>query len=518
MKKVFSVILAIALLCMMAIPAFAAEETYTLTITGAAGHTYDVYQIFTGDISKEGDTTVLSNVKYGQNYYPHATGAVGDAVPDDVLASFTDGQTTADLLLSAVSGTPIANDVTPADGETSVEITGLVPGYYMVVDVTTSLPEGQTKSPVILQIVESVSIASKHAGITSEKKVDDENDSTSAEDNVSWQDSADYDIGDDVPFKISATIPATYTTYETYEIVFHDMQAAGLDAPVITKVYVANANGEEVAAIPAVSTTVTNGYTLTTGACGEAECEFGANCSFSVKVGDLKKLITGYAEGMQIVVEYTSKLNADANVGSIGNENGMYVHHPDGHTTQDYVIVFTYALTGNKIDGATQEALPGAGFTLYKYDHDATTADKWVAVGEEITGAALTTFTWSGIDDGKYKLVETTTPAGYNTMAPIEFEVTAQHKEEWVKGGNSAFLDLIAKDASGNIVFADAKEVDNVSVEDGILEGTLVNNKGTVLPETGAIGTMIFIAGGTVLAMGSTVFMVTRKKMSIYED
>lgn len=390
-------------------------------------------------------------------------------------------------------------------------------GYYMVVDVTGTLPEGQTKSPVILQIVENVEIASKHAGITSEKKVDDKNDSNASEDNVSWQDSADYDIGDNVPFKLSATIPATYTTYETYEIVFHDMQAAGLDAPVITKVYVANASGEEVSAIPAAAGSA-DGYTLKTGVCGESECDFGANCSFSVKVGDLKKLVSGFSEGMQIVVEYTSTLNADANIGSIGNENGMYVHHPDGHTPKDYVIVFTYALTGNKIDGATQEALPGAGFTLYKYDHDAATDDKWVAVGEEITGAALTTFTWTGIDDGKYRLVETTTPAGYNTMAPIEFEVTAEHKEEWIKGGNSAFLDLIAKDASGNIVFADAKEIDGVSVEDGMLEGTLVNNKGTVLPETGAMGTMLFVTVGALLAMVAVVFMVTRKKMSIYED
>ncbi len=516
MKKVFSILLAVTLLCMMAVPALAAETTYTLTITGAAGHTYDVYQIYTGDISVEGTTAVLSNVKYGQNHYP-VNGKVGDPVPADELKTLTDGQTAIDTLLTAVRGDPIKNDVTPAAGETSVVITGLTPGYYMVVDVSTNLPEGQTKSTVILQIVDNVSIASKHTDITSEKKVDDKNDSNTSEDAVVWQDSADYDIGDAVPFKLSCTIPATYSTYEDYTITFHDAQVAGFGTPTITKVYVANKAGTEVSAI-AKATGTASGYTFAA-ACDHAECDFGSACSFTVKVGDLNDIIEGYAEGYQIVVEYTAVLEDDAVVGAVGNENGMYVAHPDGHTPEDYVIVFTYQLNGNKIDGATQQPLTGAGFTLYKWDISVTAEDKWVAVGEEIKGEALTIFTWSGIDDGKYKLVETTTPAGYNTMAPIEFEVTAQHKAEWIKGGNSAFLDLIGKDVSSNIVFSDAVDLgDGIMDEDGKLDGTLVNNKGTVLPETGAFGTMMFVTVGTILVVAAVVFMVSRKKMSIYED
>jgi len=181
-----------------------------------------------------------------------------------------------------------------------------------------------------------------------------------------------------------------------------------------------------------------------------------------------------------------------------------------------FVTVFTYELKVNKIDGASKEALNGAGFTLYKWDADGTNDNKWVAVGAEIKGENVTTFTWSGIDAGKYKLVETTTPAGYNTIADIEFEVTAQHKAEWVKGGNSAFMDLIAKDAGGNVVFADA--AGDPPVEDGKLEGDIENYKGTVLPETGAKGTIMLIGFSSMLVMVAAVFMITRKKMSIYED
>lgn len=191
----------------------------------------------------------------------------------------------------------------------------------------------------------------------------------------------------------------------------------------------------------------------------------------------------------------------------------MYVCHPDGHTPVDYVTVLSYELKINKIDGTSKAALEGAGFTLYKWD---AAADDWTTVGAEIKGDGVTSFTWTGIDGGKYKLSETTTPAGYNTIADIEFTVDSQHKAEWTKGGNSAFLDVIAKDASGNIVFADA--AGDPAVEDGKLEGDIENYKGTVLPETGAEGTFLLITGGALLVLMASVFMITRKKMSVYED
>lgn len=507
MKKLLSVILTIALLCTLTVTAFA-DDTFKLTITGAAGHKYDVYQVYTGDLSVNANNQkVLSNVKYGVNHYP-VNGVAGDPVPADELAALTDAQTAMNLLDSALKGDPIAPGVKPAEGENSIEITGLAPGYYMIVDVTDTELVDETKSPIMLQIVGDTTVASKHAGISSEKKVDDKNDSKADEDAVNWQDSADYDIGDTVPFQLSATIPSTFLSYDVYELTFHDMQAAGFAAPQNIVITIVDSNGD------LVDTLTADEYVVTNGACGEETCEFGANCSFNIKITDLTASLNSYAEGYKILVEYTSVLEDDANVGDLGNENGMFVCHPDGHTPEDYVVVFTYELTGNKVDGETNAALPGAGFTLYKKDLAATTEDQWVAVGEEVKGEDITSFTWSGLDDGIYKLVETTTPAGYNTMVPMEFTITAQHKDVWSKDGNSAFMDLIAKDGE-KIVFAD---MDDQRVEDGKLSGTLINNKGAVLPETGANGTVIFSVIGTVLAMAAVVFMVTRKKMSAYED
>lgn len=507
MKKLVSMTLAIAMICMLAVNAFAAE-TFKLTITGAAGHKYDVYQVYTGDLSENAEgQQVLSNVKYGTNHFP-INGNPGDEVPADELAILVNPQTAVDVLDSAMKGEPVANDVTTAENETSIEIANLAPGYYMIVDVSEEL-DGETKSPIMLQVVGDTTIASKHAGISSEKKVDDMNDTDDTTNTAVWQDSADYDIGDAVPFQLSATIPSTFLSYDVYQLTFHDSQAAGFAAPTGFNVYVADKDGA------LVKTLATTDYTVTTAACGKDTCEFGTNCSFTVDIPDLTAVLDTYEEGYELFVEYTSVLEADANVGDLGNENAMYVCHPDGHTPADYVTVLTYALITDKIDGETQEALTGAGFTLYKKVATSTNEGKWEQIGEEIKGEDISTFTWSGIDDGEYKLVETTTPDGYNTMIPMEFKITAGHKDVWLKGGNTAFNDLIAKDAGGNIVFADA---DDEMIEDGKLHGTLVNNKGSVLPETGAMGTMIFIAVGTVLAMAAVVFMVTRKKMTAYED
>lgn len=514
MKKLVSILLALAMILAMSTTVFATENgPYTLTITGATGHVYDIYQIYTGDISQEGDKTVLSNVKYGQNHYP-VDGNVGDPVPADELDSLTNEETAVDILDSAVKGTPYKNDVAPVNSDSFVEIKNIPAGYYMIVDVTDAdeLPDGQTKSPIMLQMLEDVTIASKHATISSEKKVDDKNDSTTDEDGVNWQDSADYDIGDDVPFQLSVTLPSTFNTYDDYTVTFHDQQAAGFGAPSITSVYILKADGTTKITIPVAATNV-SGYTLTNSCTNREKCEFGG-CSFNITVGDINDLYgqNTFVKGDKVIVEYTSELLAGANIGSAGNENGMYVCHPDGHTPQDFVTVFTYELKVNKVDGTTKQALAGAGFTLSKWD---AASNNWVKVGDEITGNALTTFTWSGIDGGKYKLEETTTPAGYNTIAPMEFTVDSDHKEEWIKGGNSAFLDLIAKDAAGSIVFADANAE---GVEDGKLEGTMENYKGTVLPETGAEGTFFLITASTLLVMVAAVFMITRKKMSIYED
>ena len=94
MKKLMAALLAVAMVCAMAIPAFAegsapaGTTTYTITAPDN-GHTYEVYQIFTGTTTTDATThkTILSDIKWGEN--AASAYKTGDAVPADVLNSLT---------------------------------------------------------------------------------------------------------------------------------------------------------------------------------------------------------------------------------------------------------------------------------------------------------------------------------------------------------------------------------------------------------------------------------------------
>ena len=174
MKKLAALALAIMMLMGLAIPAAAAEgdtpTTYSVTINNASGHTYKIYQIFKGDVSKNTEgKDVLSNAKYGADYPDSAK--VGQDVPLAELQAFT-RDTIKESHLRADSGTAMTTD-----GDIAT-INGLAAGYYMVVDVTTNLPENESKSAIIFQVVENTTVNSKHTGTTIVKKVQDINDST----------------------------------------------------------------------------------------------------------------------------------------------------------------------------------------------------------------------------------------------------------------------------------------------------------------------------------------------------
>lgn len=491
-KKIASLVLAASMMAAMPVSmattmvAYADEtSSFTLTLNNTTvGHKYAVYQIFTGDVSGT-DTKTLSNVKYGANY---GGKTAGDEVPSTELSAITD----ADAFASSVSltGDPVKT-VDSAAGTT--EITGLVPGYYLVVETTASVdvPQGETETKNILQIVGNTNVAIKSGTTTSEKKVKDVNDSVK-DSLTDWQDSADYDIGDDVPFELKATVASDYANYDSYVLNFHDEQSDGLffnnDATVSIDGNKIN-SGYEV-----VTTGLTDG------------------CDFEVKFADLKN--TSAKAGSVITVEYTSKLTGDKVVlGSTGNPNESYIEYSNkpgsnqtGTTPHDKVIVFTYQLTANKIekitnaDGTvTSQALTGAGFTLYKKN----ASGKYEAVGSEVKGVALTTFTWKGVDDGDYKLVETTTPTGYNTMKDLEFTITATHD---TTSDNPTLTNLGATTLEGvtNPFSGDAGT--------GIISGDIENTKGSQLPTTGGMGTTILYVAGAILVICGAAVLVIKKR------
>lgn len=235
-------------------------------------------------------------------------------------------------------------------------------------------------------------------------------------------------------------------------------------------------------------------------------------CTFEVVFADLKTIDSVHA-GSVITVDYKSTLNSNAVLGEEGNVNKAkleYSNNPNdsqggkGSTPWDNVIVFTYKVVINKVDGDNANApLSGAEFTLSKKLKNGSIKD--IAVVKNTAG---TEFTFSGLDDGDYVLTETTTPSGYNTIDPITFTVTADHDIVWTtQDRNKVLTSLSGNKVKGEITLtADKKK--------GSLTSDVVNKSGSTLPSTGGIGTTIFYVVGVILMLGAGVLLVTKKRMS----
>ena len=491
MNKVLKGLVAVAATAAMAVAGVAgastamAEENTTAatnptitfpTDTKYQDHTYEVYQIFTGDF----DGKVLSNVKYGVN----GTKTAGTEVTAEELKQLTDvnveGKTDQDKLDVIKTFAKLENPVaTLTKTNTSYEA---APGYYLIKDKDNTVGGNDANTLYITKVVDDVTISPKSDVPSFQKKVRDTNDTTG--DTSNWQDSADYDIGDEVPFQLKATLPSNYADYKTYYLAFHDVEEKGLSFnPNSVKVAV---NGTSV---DASNYTVKTAKDLTDG------------CTFEVVFTDLKTAVAA-TNSSEITVDYTSTLTANATLGNQGNVNKAMLQFsnnpnseqggestPTGKTPWDKVIVFTYKVVVNKVK-QNNEPLKGAAFKLEKKLKNGTTK----TVNEFIAGED-TSFTFSGLDDGDYVLTETTTPAGYNTIKPITFTVTADHQVEWTTGERTDVLtELNGKAASGEITFTADKTA-------GSLTTNVVNVKGSNLPSTGGMGTTILYAAGAAIVL-----------------
>lgn len=496
MKKLMAALLAVAMVCAMAIPAFAdgSSSTSTAAVTKYTitapknGHTYEIYQIFTGDYDAL-QPSMLTNIKWGEN----GTGTVGAAVEQNVLNALSAVASSAsDKAKLDVIENYVKLDTTPVAIVTNGSSVEVVGGYYLIKDQDGSLSGSEPYTTYLVSVVGTVTISPKSNDVPEfEKKLKDTNDSTG--DTTGWQDSADYDIGDDIPFRLQGTVPEDYGSYKTYYYAFHDKEEAGLtfDSSSV-KVFVGDeVNGTKIDA---------SNYTVVTNPAD--------GCTFEIVFDDLKNIPTVTANSI-ITVTYKSRLNENAVLGAQGNVNKAkleYSNNPKGtgtgRTPWDNVIVFTYKVVVNKVD-QNRQPLEGAEFTLTKKLKDGT--ENVIPMKIDTSNKAL--FTLSGLDDGMYTLTETVTPAHYNTISPITFTVNADHTITWeADPRNTVLTSLSGNTASGEITFTHNET-------DGSLTTDVVNNIGTTLPGTGGIGTTIFYVIGGGLMVAAAILLITKKRM-----
>lgn len=545
MKKLISILLALALILSLSAVAFATENgDATMSITGG-DRTYNGYKLLNLTVSLKGeehhpegcDGTNHSddcynyaysvNEKYrtilqietfnnagaslwGANKPADASGVTDEQILEHLSKQSSDNGDTfgtlrslADRVYLAIKNAGIAPDAAGIKDTATI-----AQGYWMFADVTNLDGEYDANSLVMVDTKgeSDITVNPKVAIPTIEKKVKDIEDSEdgTVTDNP-WYDSADHDIDNvAIPFKLTAAPPSNAAFYSTYKLVFHDHMSAGLTLDKNSfKVYIYDNKykADVDTDLNDFVADVTNYFTITTDGLAD-DCTFEVSC-------DNVLAIPGVHADTAFVVYYEATLNDAAVIGAAGNPNEVYLEFSNnpyeegtGETEKDKVTVFTYQLTVNKTD-SHGHALKGAGFTLYKKN----VAGEYVAIGSELKvdaeGNELTTFTWKGLDDGDYKLVETTVPQGYNALADVLFTISATHEE------NSADPKLLNLD--GGLMGTGV-------VDTGIITKDIVNQTGTVLPETGAEGTFMLITASAMFVMVAVVFMVTRKKMSIYED
>lgn len=571
-RKLAAVLLSLVLVLALAVPASAAGN-YTITITNDQdGHTYEAYQIFAGDVSddiqQEGNVggPILSNITWGSgvdaNEYANllaalqADGTIGrkfaaikDATDAAAIAAALDGAATTDAEAFAnvvsrfLSGTATAS--TPGNGVYT--IANLDAGYYLVKDQDESLQDDPaTATEYIVQVLGNVRMEPKDSDVpTVEKKVSEEDFRQDDGYGYGYNDVADWDIGDSVPFKLIGSIP-DMTAYDTYEYIFTDTLSNGLTLQEGTiDVYIAVDKNDEVGEYTPL--TAGKDYTLNVQ-------NVGANGggSFSIAFDDLKTA-PHMDEGNRnfVIVTYDATLNPNAVIGLNGNPNDVYLEFSNdpngdglGRTTEDTVIVFTYELDGTKVDGENEDTkLEGAEFVLFNGGHTRVAHIEngklagWVALpaGYDntnyqqipyetwetfnrttnviMTSAAEGAFGVSGLDDGTYHLMEIKAPNGYNLLegdVQLVIEATTVNGQNWNGVANTALNALTINVAGEGAVDGET--------DTGAVNVTVRNNQGATLPETGGMGTTLFYIIGGLLVVGAGILLVVRIRMRSHNE
>ena len=500
-KKLTALMLSLVMMLALGVTAFAEANgnastgtTYTITAPDT-NHQYEIYQIFTGDLST--DKTVLSNVKWGIN----GKGTTGQAVDEAILSELKGKNSSSDKEILAVVEKYVDLSSEPVKTIANGAIYNAAAGYYLIKDKDGSVSGKDSYTTYIVKVVDNVKITPKSAIPNFEKKIKDTNDTTG--ETSDWQDSADYDIGDQVPFKLKGTVAANYDQYTHYYFAFHDKEESGFTF------------NQDSVAVFVDDKQIVNGFAVLTG-----ESKVDSECTFEVVFEDLKK-IDDVKAGSEITVTYTSELNSTANIGSEGNVNKaklVFSNNPNdtqfgrpekpGETQWDNVIAFTYKVVVNKYansvdpDDLSKNKLAGAEFTLEKVLNDGS--KKTITVVNSMDG---TSFTFKGLDDGDYILTETKTPNEYNTIAPITFTVTADHAITWEGEARNVILtSLTGNTTSGEITFTANEDKSELATN-------VINKKGSTLPSTGGMGTTIFYVVGTILVLAAVVLLITKKRM-----
>ena len=521
--------------CAVVFPASAQAaptSTGSITVSGTVASSYDAYQIFSADVSDgDNDAKVYSQIAW-------ASAAARDAVlPVLHSAGMPKSQTTAqeaaewlnaDSHLTSALSAQLARSL-QSSGAVSVPLNaGVVAelpcGYWLIVADDDTIAQNEAGTAPIMVLVGGSAVTVKPKAATPKVQKHVLEDSIAA-----WGKAADATVADDLYWRLSATVPAGLSAYDSYTVQFVDTMSAGLDPSKVAAsmhVYVAAGADGGFDAVKTgkdrrAGTESAKGWTDITAQCS---IKVAADGTFTVRTGDLIAALGGadaFAAGARVVAVYNAPLNSACNHGiAKGNPNEVYLRYPRSpfadqsgdagftRTPSDDATAYTWDLALTKRGSDGDKPLPGAVLSITD-DRGRTLAANgtWDAEGKAtVTTGEDGRVTVSGVDSGKLEVRELKAPKGYTA-----FEGT---RSVTVKAEGLDVDQVAAAKPKLTITAESPLRADNADGSTGSLEASLINTPTGTPPSTitggfmPSTGDMAMYAAAAAAVAGAALLVV----------
>lgn len=501
--------------------------TGSVTIKNANNNVTDFkgYKIFDANVVKdENGKTLVSNITWANEKVEAAVkGVITEIEPSANIATAQDAaewikghvtgtdeefcvasESAAYKIAAAVSAVTNLDDSSDYTTTSNGVANNLSHGYWLFVTDASTVTGVEAATAPIFTVVgdEAVKINEKTSIPTVNKEV---------KENGTWGNVSDSQIGEEIEYRLTGSVADNIDTFTTYTYEFHDHLSVGLEA--IPSSVAVTINSRPVQP--------TNNYNVKLTDTLDASKKVTGH-DLMISFTDLKAAAKAsnvtLTKNSKVVVTYKAKLTRDAEYTATGNTNEVtlvYSNDPmskgTGTSTPKKVTDYVFGLDITKVEEGNTDKKLAAGFKVKVVNNgDSASAGKWLKddgtlvetkenASEFMTDATSGKVLIPGLVKGTYEIAETTTPSGYNTIAPFQITVTPTYDE-------NGKLSTLA-------VGEDVEKVTPGTANGSVMSITIENKKGSGLPLTGLNGvTFTWIAGGAVLCIGVAHLIRSRKQ------
>lgn len=390
-----------------------------VTVTGDDATDYQAYQVFSADV----DNDKASNIEWASGARAAVESASGQSfltaqeAADWLAQNLLDGNDVDYALAKALMAAGEKGAIKPV-ALTAGQATELSDGYWLIVSDDSKLGESQAGTAPVFLLVGSgtQSVAPKSAVPTVQKHVQENS-------TGQWQKAADATVGDDVLWRLEATVPAGLQGYGTYKVWFEDTLSAGLDPSEVSssaRVYVKAGIGSDW--VYSTGEKDTAGWQDVTSQCVITP----DGQSFEVRSPDLVALLGAGVlarQGAQVCVIYNAPLNQRCNHGAAqGNPNTVRLEYPKSplhgdersKTPDDKATAYTWDVLLTKRSTLGDAVLLGAVLDVVDPQGRHLRQDgSWGSDASNVTTDGQGRISLSGVDSGTYLVSEVKAPEGY---------------------------------------------------------------------------------------------------------